>query len=574
MYLRKNPFATRKQARQTLFKTLLKRQIIERLSVFRREKKDLDILGAFLTIGLAVCIIGATVFALSRFLRLYCGVSFDGVYDVRARQFEVLSIVYFGIFAIGILSGVKAINGAVFDADDLKLLSVLPISTKSLFFSKLFTVYVKQILNCAITIIPVNMAFAIVTPQSAAYIFMTVLLCMLMPLATLTFSAFFSLPVYWLKKRIESKYALCILLLTAIAGLLYWGYSEILSFIGAVISDGGSAFFFDEATMLKIISVTENLFPGNIFAGILLNIDVWKNWGIFSATVLIGAGISILLIKYLFDTALQSSLLSEEKVNRKRAKKLSPKRSVFTALVYKEWLSVLHTPSYAFGYISTLVTMPLMIFFCMSVGTDMLSGLVFIECNTELALTLMLLFGVLTNTFCATNISREGHAFFVMKTLPFSFKSIVRAKIVFCSAVSVIAVACSSAVLGATGFLGAKDSLFVFVIGVLIGETEICFATRYDFNHPAFLCSEDGCARDNSRALSVVTVSGLLIAVCLGGLSIFVSAYAALQGNESAAGLFTYLFTGLGAILLFCLSVAYLCKNLDKKYSEITEGCV
>lgn len=553
-----------------MLRILLRKQLEERFSVFKRNKKDLDAVSIIITVLLVIAIVAAVLFVFVRFLKMYCGITIDGVMDVRARQFEVLAVVYLGIFVANVLSGVREINKVVFESNDLAVMTTLPISANTLFLSKLITIYIRQSVNTAITVLPVNLAFFFVTNPSGGYIALTFAICLLLPLVTLAFSAVLSLPLYVVRKKLESKYAMWLVCITIIVGLIYFGYSVLLDKLGDMMASGDIQFFFSEDVMMGIINVTANLFPGNVFAGMLLGINAGQNWGIFVAMTVGGAVIAALVVKVLFDTALVSRAQATTKVKIRVLKSLTRQRKPFHALVNKEFLTVVHTPAYVFSYLSTAVTMPLMVYFCTAIASDMVKALLYIDCNTELVLTVVLLFGVLTNTFCATNISRDGDTFFAMKTLPASYKSVVLAKVVACSIVSAASVLISCIVAAACGYVSAADATFICVVGVLMGEAQICFATRYDFNHPVF--SQDSLVNENNRALPVVIACGLLAALVFGGLSVFVALVSGLQGNATASALFTYLFTGLGAAALCGGAVCYLLKGLDRKYLQITEG--
>ena len=96
---------------------------------------------------------------------------------------------------------------------------------------------------------------------------------------------------------------------------------------------------------------------------------------------------------------------------------------------------------------------------------SMLKTLTFVNCNYALSIFVVSMFGILTNSFCTTNISRDGKMFGIMKTLPISIKKIVNAKILFCGMVSCLSVLISAMVLYFSEFLDLKYALITFVIG-------------------------------------------------------------------------------------------------------------
>lgn len=548
-----------------MLSVLLKKQITEKLSVFKKDKRRMDISGALLTLILVGALIAICVIVLSRFVKMYCGIRFHGVSDIPARQFELLTVIYAVIMAIGVLSGIRAINFSLFESDDRNILITLPLKSSTIFYSKMITAYLKQVFVFALILLPVNLTFAAVTGKSAYYVVMSIIMCFVFPLITLAFSSIFCLPVYLIKRFINSKYTFVLLIATAVTAVLFWFYSEILSFIKTMMTTGEIRFFFREETMNGIITAANLLYPSNVIARVLLGMETGKNAGILIGTAL-GAGLAgFMLVRLLYNKASTARAVSGRRFSF-RAKKPSKKRSPSSALILKEFGLIMRTPSYAFQYFSVAAVMPLMVYFCMGIGRDLLSSLIMTESNFELAIFLVLMFGTLTNTFCATNISREGPAFYSLKTMPLKYEKILGAKIAFCSFIACASTAVSCIVLAALGYLTAAQTAFVFFIAVLLAEAQICFATRKDLNHPSFSTDEDCEVRESNSTVSEIIIAGLIISSLLGGVSLYLSV---ISGGKSQ--LYTMLFAGLTSVAVLGASVAYLLIGLKKKFYGLTE---
>lgn len=549
---------------------LLRKQIIEKLSVFKQDKARLDILGNLLSLTLAASVIAIVVIVFAKFVKMYCLIRINNILDIPARQYELLTWIYSLIFIFGIFSGVKAINFAVFENDDQKILMALPIEAKTIFYSKLITIYSKQIFIFVAIILPLNLTFAAVTEQSAYYILMTLVMCLIFPLITLAFSSIFCLPAFYIKRFVQSKYSLLLIIVTAITGFIFWGYSAILDFMKTMLTTGELRFFFKESTMQVIIKGTKWLYPSNLMAAMLLKRNVCKNLILLISIAIIATAIGFLMVNLLFYKANHERASANKKYIFSVKSKLKQK-PVMIALIKKEFNLIFRTPSYAFQYFSVAAIMPLMVYFCMGIGSDLLQTLVFSENNFELSIFIILLFSTLTNTFCATNISREGQAFYILKTMPISFSKILGAKILFCTIVSVVSILVSCIVVFACGYINFGEFVFVFFIAVLISEAQICFATRKDLNRPVFSNDEDCEVKESNSTISTIIITGLIIALLLGGLSLYFSVYnGSLKGGNSTA--FTLIFVGLSAVALFSSAVAYLLIGLKKSFYELPEG--
>lgn len=550
---------------------LLKKYLNEKLSVFKRDKSRLDISGNILSFLLAASIIAAVVIVYARFIKMYCSIRIDNVPDVAARQYELLTWVYATLFVVGVISGAKSVNHMIFESEDQKILLMLPIKASTVFYSKLIILYIKQVGVFLFTLLPLNLTFAVVAEQSAYYISMTVLLCLLFPLITLAYSSVLCMPYFYLKKFMQSKYTFMLVLITVVTAVVFWGYTSLLSAIKTMLITGELRFFFKESTMQTIAAGTTLFYPANLMAGILLKKSVLLNSVLLIGIAAFGVALGFFIVSLLFNKANQVRFVSQGRVYvSKRSLKRKP---LLWALIRKEFELVLRTPSYAFQYFSMAAVMPLMVYFCMGVGSNLLETLVFAESNFELALFVTLLFSTLTNTFCATNISRDGPVFYAMKTLPVPFKQIVKAKIMFCSMVAVFSVLISSIVLIAFSYITIIEGLFVFLAAALLAGAQICFATRKDLNHPTFSYDEDCEVRESNTTISTIIISGLSTATVLGGFSLYISVFSRLNDGRNAK-LFTLLFVGLSAIALFGAATFYLLSGLKKRFYEMTEGQV
>lgn len=553
-----------------MISVLLKKQLTEKLSAFKKDKKHADYLGVLLSVLLVAGLIGVCVLVLSKFYAQYSKIRLYGVTDVAARQFELLTIIYSVIMLIGVLGGVKNLNFALYESEDRKIFVTLPIKSSDVFYSKLIVIYLKQVVTCALTVMPVNFTFAAISGQSAYYVLMTFVMCLFFPVITLSFASVLAIPYYYVKRFFDSRYAVSLLTATAVTGLVFWWYSTILSFVKTLLTTGEIKFFFNEKTMTGVIRAANVLYPSNLFAKVLLKTDVGKNIGILIA-ILAGAGaLGYLIISLTYNKTSQIRAMRTRPIFWKQRGERRQK-SPFTAFFAKEFGLVFRTPSYAFQYFSVAAVMPLMVYFCMGIGSDLLTTIVLTENNFELALFLILIFGALTNTFCATNVSREGPAFYTIKTMPVKFSTVLGAKIAFCSVVSFLSTAVSVIVVSAKGYINVGEAFFVLFVALTLGEAQICFATRKDLNRPSFSTDEDCEVRESNSTVSEIVFLGLITAAVLGGVSLFLSVFTGKIGSSSSS-LYSMLFSGLGATVLFALALTYMLVGLNKKVARLTEG--
>ena len=407
---------------------LLKKQMTEKLSYFKRDKKRIDIVGALLTLVMTAFIMYVVVEVFGAFVAKYTEIRLNGVRDVRARQYEIMTFVYEFVFAVDVIGGVVAINRAIFESDDRMIIQTLPIKASDVLYSKIIFIYAKQVLSAFVILVPFVAVFASVTKQGAGYVILGLLAAFIIPVMSLSVSSVLAMPYYYVKKFFSSKYVCLLVIVTPVLFALFYCYATVLDFLKTLMSTGEIKFFFSEKTMTTIISVTKNLVPANFIAAFTLKTDVWKNLGIIAAITVATGAIGILITSLLYNKAMKTRATAGAIMifaKKSAARKLPP----FLSLLKKEFNLVMFTPDYAVQYFTVAAIMPLMVYFCMGIGKNFLSSLVFVQSDFELAILLTVLFGALTNTFCATNVSRDGKSFYVEKTLPLSINEIMGAKI-------------------------------------------------------------------------------------------------------------------------------------------------
>ena len=557
----------KEKANSRLLKALLKKNFIERTYSYKR--KNFDVIGFILRLAIIAMFMAVFIIFFGRFMDIYLSVKQNGEINETLRINELLTAIYTVMILFLTINAVNQMNREIFNADDIKTFSAMPIGAKTLFLSKLIIIYLSQLLYSTVAVLTINITAAFHMHLQPAFFVFTAAACFFIPLISIAIGSVFALPLNFLSRFLQSKFLLNFILVTAIAGFVFYVYSILLGGVKEMLLGDDLRYFFNESRMNAIARVVAFLYPAKWFADILTGTDyIISSIGI-AAVVAVCALLSVIIINSILRGALQSRIAGSVKYI-KNVKPLSSPKSGFFALVKKEFLLIFRTPSYTFSYFSVALIMPLMVYFCMSIGSSLVTTLVALECNVELALFLTLLFGALTNVFCATNISRDGQMFYVVKAMPFDYKSVFFSKIFLCMVVTVISQLASVILLLSTGYLGWGESAFIFVVGTLFCFVYICVATRYDFNHARFSTEDDAEIKESDNVVSALIVLGLLSSVLVGG-AVFVTRVLMLLFH-SAFGFATYLIAGGAAVVCTVLACLYLVGKLGKKYYEFEGG--
>lgn len=551
---------------------LLKKEAGEFFGDFTRARKSADIPGKLLSLVLAAAIVTFACFVLKRFADMYIGIEVNRVEAPYTRLYELTTAIYAVLILVNVIGGVRNINRSIFGSDDLRIFVTLPVSSSAMYIAKMAVAYLKQFIFGFFTVLPVSVTLATCIDLGAQFYGMTVLILFFMPLISLAVGSVLALPVHMLTEAVASRYVISLIVATGVTALAFWLYSAVLDFIANLISTGDARYFFDAETMREIARVTEKLFPASCFADMLLTGDAGEGfgWVLLVTAALTAAGVTV--GRLMLVPAAQNKLFSLSSRHVYKGHGMPAPRSVFATFMKKEFVQVLRTPSYAFRYFSTAIIMPLMVYFCMDIFSELVGMLVFVNCDLEIAVFLIVMFGILTNTYCAGNISRDGEFFFTMKTLPVNYRTVIGAKVAFCFIGAAVPTAVSVALVGGLGYVNAWQSVYLLAVTLAISVAQICFATRRDLGHPRFASFEGASADENDSTVSVLVIIGLAVSAVIGVLALYSGIYLKISGGEAFGETVATASVGAIAAALLIGALVYLFVGLDKKYRSVSGG--
>ncbi len=548
--------------------TLLRKQLQERASAYK--KGNFDVFGFLLRWFLVAVFLAVFIVFFGRFTDIYLSVKTAGVLQERTRLYELLSIVYTLILLFLVIGGISQINRRLFDADDIKLLMGMPVGARTIFVAKLISIYFGQLLVSAACVLSVNVTVAIHVPQDWIFYLMTAVFCFLLPLVSLAISALVAMPYHAVKQFLKNRFVLYFILITLLTGALFYVYSVVLGAVRDMLLGDSLRYFFNEQVMSFLQTVTKYLYPGVWIADFLLGQNLLVAGLGLLGVLVVCLVIALVVIRSLMRWVMQSRIAGDVNFIRRKSE-IRQQKHPFLALMKKDFLLIFRTPSYTFSYFSVAVVMPLMVYFCMTIGSSIVTKLVGMNCNVEIAILLTFLFGALTNVFCATNISREGEMFLSEKAYPIDYKAVFFSKVLLCLFVTAVSQLISAVLLAATGYIVWWAALFIFLGGVLCSFAQICFATRYDFNHAKFSTEEDGEIKESGNTVSAVIVLGMAVSFLVGGSVLLLRLVFALRPVVGLDYL-TYLIVGVVSMCAAGLAYYYLIRKLGKKYHEFSGG--
>lgn len=533
-------------------------------------KRRHDVFGALSTIILLALLYGTFIYVFYHFARFYMSATFEVQGAERARAFELTTFVYAAMLLINIFVGVKQIYSALVSSNDCDVLIYQPISQQHLFLYKLIKIYLGQIVSTLLVLLPSAIVIDVLSASVGGFCYyLTVVFHLLLcPLLGCAIAALFTVPFNGIMRFVQRKFVLHLILYVIVLALGFWLYGMFLSVLTDLIQTGELLYVLDSSTVNAVAAVAAKFYPVKFFSNMLFGQNVAVSLLSVLGICAVAGVVTYFVIRAMYFKVLQQKLEGDIKIFRKK-KSVAKIHSPLAALVKKEFLIILRTPTYAFAYFATTFTLPFMVYVCANLMRSMVATLpnvALINCDFEIAIFVIAMFSVLTNTFCTSNISRDGKMFSMLKTMPVDGHLVVKAKLLFCSVVSVASVLVSCIVLLCVSYLNWWQALVIFAVASLLDIAEIAFATKRDLAKPHLPQNDRDEVTEDNNNVSAVTLLGLVCAVLLGGGALAMSLILSLLYTNALALTVTMTFVFIAVILVFILSLVYLFRDLEDNF--------
>ena len=552
------------------FRTLFK---YERRMLFPgSQKKRIDILGFLTSIIFTLVIAGIFGILVYAVADGYLDIKIDKVSDPIARAHELLNAVYtIIIVALGIMC-LEKMRSTLARSSDIPIFLRLPVKNGTIFRAKFTALLLWTYVTAFMLIIPVNAIFYFVLGAGRDFLINTVIVYLLLPMVSFLLATLLILPYMVIIKFLSTRYFLSFVSLSVLVVGAFFLYSGILDVLRGLFETGSIKFLFTSDFVDILMGAKLYTYPANALASLLLGIDMQKS-------ILISAGFAAaaLLFTFLITGALYRLVLYRNRDGRKSRSRftLGFRRGVTSSLLRKEFVTVYREPKYLFSYFAIAFAMPFMIYCCYTLFETLIFNALGRGFEFSLALLVVLVFGILTNTFCATNITRDGKSALKAKSFPVKASKLLFSKVLFCSIISSLSVLGSVAMLYFTVGMTPFNAVITCVIGLVFSFSQILIATRTDLNCAVVDASPEEVARTSDRTIAKVVTVGLFFAVIIGFVTFFVSVFAGtapafLKGFE-VKEVYVYLIPAIIALIYFGASLVYYLVNIEKAFSKLTK---
>ena len=549
----------------TLFKYEFKLQF-----PFKRKGQKIDLVGSLSSLLISALIIAVVILLVSTIANNYVLVEINKIPDPTARTLELMNVFYLAIILVMTGAGVERMRKSLSEKKDKEIFLRLPVKPQTIFLSKIAVLVIMNYIMAALLIIPTNVIFYIALKPDYLYWIRTAIVFLALPFVPLFLSSLLIIPYIKSINFLKDKYAVIFVLFTAVLVGAFLLYTLFLGVVQTLLETGSIRFLFNANFTYVLQMLLKFGYPANSLASIVLGVDTLKSVLIVLAVLVLAVSMVYVITNKLFYITLYKN--EERHFKNKKIETYKEKNPLF-ALMKREFITVFREPKNLFSYFAISLAMPIMVYCCYSLFESLIYNTIGLNIDFSLALLIILIFSVLTNTFCSTNISRDGVAFLKIKSLPVKASKVLISKVLFCSIVSSIAVVLSSALLMIITNLKPVDGIVCMILGIVFSLAQILIATRMDLNHAKLSLSSIEVERESSKTIAKVVFIGLIIALIVGLLSIVISVFTMGNTTDTIGNLklipaYAYIVPAIICMLYAGGSFAYYFVNLERKYTN------
>jgi len=535
------------------------------------KKKKRDFFGALLSVLVTLLLVSVVIALLSRIAKGYVDIKVDKVLNPYKRATELINIVYCFIIVVMVFACVRKIGETLANRHNKEIYLRLPIKQQTLFLSKLLALLIWAFIFGFILILPTNIIFYNALDLTFTFWLKTIFVLFTMPLVVFGISIILIVPYLKLVDLLKNKYAVLFLLLSGLLIGVFVLYSKFLGIVQTWWETGSIKFLFNEEFINNLQSWLKWSYPSNCFANIMFG----GKWLLPVITILLIISLSTVMAyaisSKLFYLTLYKS--DRERFVGKPKHKYRQTKPIF-ALIKKEFICVSRNPKHLFSYLTIATAMPVMVYCCYTLFESLVSNAFGIKLTFSLALTVLLMFSVLTNTFCATNVTRDGISFLKMKSIAIKPTTMLFAKVLFCGMVSTISLVISVLVLIIATKLSIADGLLCVALATMFSFAQILIATRLDLNHTKLSSNMAENDSTSSKTITKVVLLGLVLALMIGIVSVIIFIFAKSNVLEIVKKLnlktiYAYIIPCVVCVLYLAYAIAYYNYKINKSFDYL-----
>ena len=549
------------------FLILFKHELKMQFPIKPQKGRKIDFFGALLSVLMIALISVVLVKLLASIASSYTTIKVNRVFNPMMRTRELLNVCYIAVIVVLVISALINMRRSLTDKRYKNLFLRMPVKQQTIFVSKLATLLISNYILAFLLIGAVSLIFDLSVDMPASFWPMTFVVWLLMPMAAFLIATILLVPYIKVMEFLSNRYICMLLAVSALVMGAFLLYSRFLDTLQSLLNTGTIKFLFNAKFTGTLQDLLDYAYPANCFANIVLLTDE------LAGSLLIALAIAVVAVfaAYFVSKALFYATLyrNEHKTNTAKPTVQKRRLSPLLALMKKEFIGIYREPKHLFAYFSIAVSMPLMVYCCYTLFESLIYSMIGLTARFPLGVLVMLIFTILTNTFCSNNVTRDGAAAIKVKTYPTRASTILLAKVLLCDIVSSLAIVISLTVLAIATSLEAGDAVIIAFISIAFSTAQIFIATRMDLNGAKLSSTLQEMKTRSDRTIAKVVTLGLVLALVSGLLSF--ASYILSTGDVlpfiAELGLkeiHAYLIPAAVSLIYLGASVAYYSFRIDK----------
>lgn len=325
--------------------------------------------------------------------------------------------------------GIMPMLNLLYFSKDSEFFFALPVSQSKVYFAKLFTVYITQLVITAVIILPALFTVGIMAGLSWAFFPSMILATVMLPCFPLMIISVICLPIMYVIRFFKNRGAAASIMAMALFVGLFAVYM-------AVMNSSGTSELDETSIIEPVLSMAKIFVPllaisrfatFTNFGGYESVLSMLINFLIFIVPAMMLFAIALIISRRAYFHAVASQL--ENQSRSSGGSVYQDKMSSLKALMLREWKLIWRTPVFSVQCFAGLLLTPiiLIVMGASELSTNELEGHTII-----LWLTATLIIQALAsmNIGASTSFSRDGESFFLNKLLPISYQDQIKAKII------------------------------------------------------------------------------------------------------------------------------------------------
>lgn len=544
------------------FKTLFLMQMREKtdLSYLKDKKKTLFkvVFGALYFVAIvAMC-----------YIVLYLAQLFHLFSPLNHIPLSVMAVVLLVMVVFNLLSCTLTLTNSLYFSKDNQVLITFPASPNTLFLSKLFVHFTYELKKTFTFIVPVFLAYGILSGISLAYYIWMPIMMILLSAFIVFLAGLLSIPMIFVKTFFDRYNYVRIILTLILLGLLTWGVVAIINTIPSNID-----LIRSWAKVSSAIDTFLNWFTTHfsvVYALTICLCGIFKNFQMIFFTkytwivsLILVAIVGVLFgLNYLVSRPIYLKIISTRFEYNKSQKTNKPNRTVkskYSTLVY-ESMKDLRNTTLVRTTLTLLVVAPIAVLTLNKIYGAINTALFGTHLTVAFNILIIMLFVLSHNISASSVYSRDGESLYMLKTLPSRPHILLLSRLGYYTVSTTILL---SVVLGIYfGFAGLvwTDAVLMYLTMLMYAFIHILVSAEIDFLHPqSALFRTEGLASKNPNEVKSILLT-FAMSLLMFGVALFFYI-------KDPVNLWLKLFLIVGAVFayrihLFCYKAKILFKEV------------